>query len=87
MLIPLSQTPLPVIFGVHLKQTVTLFLCILPFTLVDVMGWKMVVIVTCCAFTMMGVEHIAAQVEMPFGTDPGDLNLDLFCTELLCECK
>ncbi|GFZ44871.1 hypothetical protein JCM24511_02597 [Saitozyma sp. JCM 24511] len=81
------QTPLPVIFGVHLKQTVTLFLCILPFTLVDLMGWKMVVIVTCCAFTMMGVEHIAAQVEMPFGTDPGDLNLDLFCTELLCECE
>jgi putative membrane protein len=51
------------------------------------MGWKMVVIVTCCAFTMMGVEHIAAQVEMPFGTDPCDLNLDLFCTELLCECE
>jgi putative membrane protein len=65
----LSQTPLPVIFGV------------------DLMGWKMVVIVTCCAFTMMGVEHIAAQVEMPFGTDPCDLNLDLFCTELLCECE
>ncbi|RSH94136.1 hypothetical protein EHS25_003939 [Saitozyma podzolica] len=82
-----NQTPLPVIFGVHLKQTVTLFLCILPFTLVDLMGWKMVVIVTCCAFTMMGVEHIAAQEEMPFGTDPGDLNLDLFCTELLCECE
>ncbi|RXK40064.1 hypothetical protein M231_02704 [Tremella mesenterica] len=81
------QTPLPVIFGIHLKQTVTLFLFILPFTLVDVMGWKMVVIVTCCAFTMMGVEHIAAQVEMPFGDDPCDLNLDLYCTELLCECE
>lgn len=72
-----SQTPLPVLFGVHLKQCVTLFLFILPFTLVDLMGWKMVFIVTCCAFTMMGVEHIAAQVEMPFGTDPSDLNLDL----------
>jgi putative membrane protein len=55
------------------------------------MGWKMIVIVASCAFTMMGVEHIAAQVEMPFGTyvppswfgladgsDPCDLNLDLF---------
>jgi putative membrane protein len=47
---------------------------------------------------MMGVEHIAAQVEMPFGTyvhtgyqaddsDPCDLNLDLFCVELRCECE
>ena len=46
----------------------------------------------------MGVEHIAAQVEMPFGTwvsipagadssDPCDLNLDLFCVELRCECE
>ncbi|KAK8858710.1 hypothetical protein IAR55_002939 [Kwoniella newhampshirensis] len=24
---------------------------------------------------------------MPFGTDPCDLNLDLYCTELLCECE
>ena len=56
------------IFGVHLKQTVYLYLTILPFTLVDLMGWKMIVIVASCAFTMMGVEHIAAQVEMPFGT-------------------
>ncbi|KAI9634914.1 Bestrophin, RFP-TM, chloride channel-domain-containing protein, partial [Dioszegia hungarica] len=81
------QTPIPVIFGVHLKQTVTLFLFILPFTLVDLMGWKMVFIVTCGAFTMMGVEHIAAQVEMPFGTDACDLNLDLYCNELLYECE
>jgi putative membrane protein len=64
------------------------------------MGWKMIVIVASCAFTMMGVEHIAAQVEMPFGTyvplelawlidgsDPCDLNLDLFCVELRCECE
>jgi hypothetical protein len=29
VLTPRSQTPLPVIFGVHLKQTVALFLCIL----------------------------------------------------------
>lgn len=45
----------------------------------------MIGIVAACAFTMMGVEHIAAQVEMPFGTDACDLNLDLFCTELVCE--
>lgn len=68
MLTSSIQTPLPVIFGVHLKQTVSLFLFILPFTLVDLLKWKMVFIVTACAFTMMGVEHIAAQVEQPFGT-------------------
>ncbi|KAK4685258.1 ion channel-forming bestrophin family protein, partial [Tremellales sp. Uapishka_1] len=43
--------------------------------------------VTVVAFTLMGVEGIAAEIEMPFGTDPSDLNLDLYCTELLCECE
>lgn len=51
------------------------------------LGWKTIFIVATTAFTLCGVEGIAAQVEMPFGTDPSDLNLDLFCTELLCECE
>ncbi|ODO09983.1 hypothetical protein I350_02207 [Cryptococcus amylolentus CBS 6273] len=81
------QTPLPYIFCVHLKQVVSLYLFILPFTLVDATGWKMVFIMFCISMTFMGVEGIAAMIEQPFGTDPCDLNLDLYCTELLCECE
>ncbi|WVQ73276.1 hypothetical protein IAR50_002844 [Cryptococcus sp. DSM 104548] len=81
------QTPLPYIFCVHLKQVVSLYLFILPFTLVDSTGWKMVFIMFCISMTFMGVEGIAAMIEQPFGTDPCDLNLDLYCTELLCECE
>ncbi|KLT44479.1 UPF0187-domain-containing protein [Cutaneotrichosporon oleaginosum] len=81
------QTPLPYVFTSHLKQCVTIYLLCLPFVLVDVLGWKTIFIVATTAFTLCGVEGIAAQVEMPFGTDPSDLNLDLFCTELLCECE
>lgn len=40
------QTPLPYIFCVHLKQCVSLYLFALPFTLVDVMGWRMVPLVS-----------------------------------------
>ncbi|BEI98861.1 hypothetical protein CcaverHIS631_0311600 [Cutaneotrichosporon cavernicola] len=83
----ISQTPLPYVFTSHLKQCVTIYLLCLPFVLVDVLGWKTIFIVATTAFTLCGVEGIAAQVEMPFGTDPSDLNLDLFCTELLCECE
>ncbi|WVF68960.1 hypothetical protein IAT40_003734 [Kwoniella sp. CBS 6097] len=81
------QTPLPYIFCVHLKQVVSLYLFILPFVLVDAMGWKMVFIMFGISMTFMGVEGIAAMIEQPFGTDPCDLNLDLYCTELLCECE
>ncbi|WRT67923.1 uncharacterized protein IL334_004897 [Kwoniella shivajii] len=81
------QTPLPYIFCVHLKQVVSLYLFILPFTLVDAMGWKMVFIMAAISMTFMGIEGIASMIEQPFGTDPCDLNLDLYCTELLCECE
>ncbi|WWC88528.1 uncharacterized protein L201_003439 [Kwoniella dendrophila CBS 6074] len=81
------QTPLPYIFCVHLKQVVSLYLFILPFTLVDAMGWKVVFIMFAISMTFMGIEGIASMIEQPFGTDPCDLNLDLYCTELLCECE
>lgn len=62
------QTPLPFVFAVHLKQCVSLFLFVLPFTLVEQMGWRMVPLVTVVAFTLMGIEGIATEIEQPFGT-------------------
>jgi putative membrane protein len=46
---------------------VTLYLFALPFTLVKELGWATVPIVTVVAFTFMGIEGIAEQIEMPFG--------------------
>ena len=53
--------------GIHLKQCVTLYLFALPFVLVEDLHWKMIPIVTVVAFTLMGIEGIANQIEMPFG--------------------
>jgi predicted membrane chloride channel (bestrophin family) len=53
--------------GIHLKQCVTLYLFSLPFTMVSELGWATVPIVTVVAFTFMGIEGIAEQIEMPFG--------------------
>ncbi len=53
--------------GIHLKQCVTLYLFSLPFTLVKELGWATVPIITVVAFTFMGIEGIAEQIEMPFG--------------------
>lgn len=53
--------------GIHLKQCVTLYLFALPFTLVNDLHWAMIPIVTVVAFTLMGIEGIANQIEMPFG--------------------
>lgn len=53
--------------GIHLKQCVTLYLFALPLTLMNDLGWGTIPIVTVVAFTLMGIEGIADQIEMPFG--------------------
>ena len=46
------------------------------------MGWAIVPIVTVVAFTFMGIEGIAEEIEMPFGTDERDLPLERYCDDL-----
>lgn len=55
--------------GIHLKQCVSLYLFALPFTLVRDLSWSMIPVVTVVAFTLMGIEGIANEIEMPFGKD------------------
>ncbi|ESK92995.1 hypothetical protein Moror_8898 [Moniliophthora roreri MCA 2997] len=77
-----ANTPIPVSYGIHLKQCVTLYLFALPLTLVNDLGWMTIPIVTVVAFTFMGIEGIADEIEMPFGNDPVDLPLDRYCEDL-----
>ncbi|KZO95161.1 UPF0187-domain-containing protein [Calocera viscosa TUFC12733] len=77
-----SNTPIPASYGIHLKQCVTLYLFALPFTMVKDMGYGMIPIVTVVAFTLMGIEGIANQIEMPFGKDMDDLPLEKYCDEM-----
>ncbi|KAH7107424.1 UPF0187-domain-containing protein [Auriculariales sp. MPI-PUGE-AT-0066] len=77
-----ANTPIPASYGIHLKQCVTLYLFALPFTLVSDLGWRTIPVVTLVAFTLMGIEGIAQEIEMPFGDDPSDLPLAEYCDEL-----
>ncbi|GAA6042816.1 hypothetical protein JCM8097_004442 [Rhodosporidiobolus ruineniae] len=78
----LANVGIPTVYGIHLKQCTTLFLLTLPLVLVELMGFSMVPFVTVVAFTLVGIEAIASEIEMPFGIDDSDLPLDLFCAEL-----
>ena len=65
--VPLTPTIHHHIDGIHLKQCVTLYLFALPLTLVNELGWGTIPVVTAIAFTFMGIEGIADEIEMPFG--------------------
>ena len=74
-----ANTPIPRSYSIHLKQCVTLYLFSLPFTLIKDLGWGMIPLVTVVAFTLMGIEGIADEIEMPFGallSPPSPSSLD-----------
>ena len=53
----------------------------LPFTLVDALGWVMIPVVSLTAFLVLCIEQLAVQIENPFGYDANDLPLHSFtCT-------
>ena len=82
-----SPVPKSILDGIHLKQCVTLYLFALPFTLIRELGWATIPVVTVVAFTFMGIEGIADEIEMPFGLDDSDLPLDRYCRDLKEEVK
>lgn len=73
---------MPYVIAVHMKQATSILLFILPFTLVDMLGVKMVPLMFLISIIYLGtfdrlsrippdfvgIEGIAAQVEQPFGS-------------------
>lgn len=72
----IRTTPLPIAHLIHTKQVLTLYLIVLPFTMVADMSWWAVPIVALVAFTLYGIEGIGRQLEDPFGYDRNDIKLD-----------
>ncbi|KAL9932876.1 hypothetical protein V8E36_008131 [Tilletia maclaganii] len=83
----IATVQLPAIVGIHLKTVVLLYLFSLPLTLVAELSWRMVPFVTIVAFIFIGLEGISSEIEMPFGDDPSDHNLDLYTAQLRHEAE
>ncbi|GAO47325.1 UPF0187-domain-containing protein [Saitoella complicata NRRL Y-17804] len=71
-----KATPIPLCHHIHEKQTLLLYCCSLPFTLVNDMGWYMILVVAMVSFTLYGIEGIGQEMEDPFGDDYNDINMD-----------
>merc|ERR1719183_2073013 len=63
------------------------WMLMMPFTLVEALGWIMVPVVSLTSLLVLAIEQLAVQMENPFGHDTNDLPLDAFCltveTELI----
>ncbi|KAF0406199.1 UPF0187-domain-containing protein [Gigaspora margarita] len=83
----ISNTPIPAAYRIHLKQAVTLYVWVLPFTLVNMLGWFTIPVIFIVSFILFGVEAIGSEIEDPFGYDRNDLPLDEYCKDLEAEVK
>ncbi|MCJ1272083.1 hypothetical protein MMC22_011990, partial [Lobaria immixta] len=75
-------TPIPIAHLIHQEQVLALFGCILPFALVDDMGWWTVPIVILVTFTLYGIDGIGSRLEDPFGYDRNDIKMDFIVEDI-----
>ncbi|KAJ7352675.1 hypothetical protein DFH08DRAFT_805858 [Mycena albidolilacea] len=66
-------------------STVWLYLFLLPFQLVSEFGWHTVPAVSIGAFTYLGFVAADEEIEQPFGYDENDLDLDMFCQDIIAQ--
>jgi len=76
-------TPLPFVYSVHIRHTVWIYLFFLPFQLIDQFGWSTIPGVGIASFIYLGFLAAGEEIEQPFGYDENDLDLDLFCQEIV----
>jgi len=82
----IRATPIPVAHLIHARQVLALYMMVLPFAMVDDMGFWAVPIVALVAFTLYGIEGIGSQLEDPFGYDKNDIKMDALVEDARVEC-
>jgi putative membrane protein len=75
-------TPIPLIYGIHIKHVVVCYLATLPLQIIPTCGWASVIIVLLTSFTFFGIEAIPSEIENPFGNDENDLKLNEYCIQI-----
>ncbi|MCR6629037.1 MAG: bestrophin family protein [Magnetospirillum sp.] len=75
----IRTTPLPFAYTLMLHRTAYLYCLMLPFGLVDTIGFATPVVVGLVSYTFFGLDALGDEIEEPFGILPNDLPLDSLC--------
>ncbi|HSD61993.1 MAG TPA: bestrophin family protein [Burkholderiales bacterium] len=75
----ISGTPIPFSYTLLLHRTAYLYCFLLPFGLVDSIGFMTPFVVAIVAYTFFGLDALGDELEEPFGRSPNDLPLDAIC--------
>ena len=75
----IKSTPIPFSYTLLLHRTAYLYCFLLPFGLVDSIGFMTPFVVAIVAYTFFGLDALGDEIEEPFGLDANDLPLDAIC--------
>jgi putative membrane protein len=78
----IKGTPIPFSYTLMLHRTAYLYCFLLPFGLVDVIGFMTPFVVGIVAYTFFGLDALGDEIEEPFGNSPNDLALDAICRSI-----
>ncbi len=78
----IKHTPIPFPYSLLLHRTAWLYCFLLPFGLVDTVGYMTPFVVAIVAYTFFGLDALGDEIEEPFGTADNHLPLDALCREI-----
>jgi putative membrane protein len=75
----IRNTPIPFSYTLLLHRTAYLYCFLLPFGLVDTIGFMTPFVVAIVAYTFFGLDALGDEIEEPFGCSANDLPLEAIC--------
>lgn len=78
----IQNTPIPFPYTLLLHRTAWLYCFLLPFGLVDSVGFMTPFVAAIVAYTFFGLDALGDEIEEPFGTADNHLPLDALCREV-----
>ena len=75
----IKYTPIPFSYTLLLHRTAYIYCFLLPFGLVDTIGFMTPLVCAVVAYTFFGLDALGDEIEEPFGHDMNDLPLDAIC--------
>ena len=75
----IRNTPIPFAYTLLLHRTATLYCFLLPFGLVDLIGFMTPFVVAIVAYTFFGLDQLGDEIENPFGVAMNHLPLEALC--------
>lgn len=75
----IKNTPIPFSYTLLLHRTAYIYCFLLPFGLVDSIGFMTPFVVAIVAYTFFGLDALGDEIEEPFGLESNDLPLDAIC--------